>query len=173
MLFEIFADRGLGAGDGLGDVFKVKFDPHHPLETATGLADPQAALVSLKAAAEECKRLYGSLDVAWGDVHRYARGTLDIPANGASGRLGVFRTMQFAQKKNNRLYATHGETFVCAIEFGTPQRAQCLLGYGNASQPGSKHIEDQLPLMQQKKLHPVWRDRAEIEANLEEKIRLR
>ena len=173
VLFEIFADRGLGAGDGLGDVFKVKFDPHHPLETATGLADPQAALVSLKAAAEECKRLYGSLDVAWGDVHRYARGTLDIPANGASGRLGVFRTMQFAQKKNNRLYATHGETFVCAIEFGTPQRAQCLLGYGNASQPGSKHIEDQLPLMQQKKLHPVWRDRAEIEANLEEKIRLR
>ena len=81
--------------------------------------------------------------------------------------------MQFARKQGNKLYGTHGETFVCAIEFGKPQRAQCLLGYGNASQPGSKHIEDQLPLMQQKKLHPVWRERADIEANLEERITLR
>jgi acyl-homoserine-lactone acylase len=173
VLFEIFAERGLGPGDGLGDDFKIPFDPQRPLETATGLKDPQKAVVMLKLAAEECKKLYGSLDVAWGDVHRYARGKLDLPANGASGRLGVFRTMQFAQRKNNKLYATHGETIVCAIEFATPQRAQCLLGYGNASQPGSKHIEDQLPLMQQKKLHPVWRERAEIEANLEERVRLR
>jgi acyl-homoserine-lactone acylase len=173
VLFELFADRGLGAGDGLGDVFKVKFDPHRPLETATGLADPQAAVAHLKSAAEECKRLYGSLEVAWGDVHRYARGALDIPANGAHGRFGVFRTMQFAQRKNNRLYATHGETIVCAIEFGQPQRAQCLLGYGNASQRGSKHIEDQLPLLQQKKLHPVWRERADIQANLEQRVTLK
>jgi acyl-homoserine-lactone acylase len=167
VLFEMFADRALGGGDGLGDVFKVKYDYRNPLATGTGLANPEAALVGLKAAATECKRLYGSLSVPWGDVHRYRRGSLDIAANGASGRLGVFRTMQFAYKKDNRLYGSHGETFVCAIEFGTPQRAQCLLGYGNASQPGSKHIEDQLPLMQQKTLHPVWRERAEIEKNLE------
>jgi acyl-homoserine-lactone acylase len=173
VLFEIFADRGLGGGDGLGDDFRIPFDPHRPLETATGLKDPQKAVAKLKQAAEECRKLYGALDVAWGDVHRYARGKLDLPANGGSGRLGVFRTMQFAQRKDNKLYATHGETIVCAIEFGTPQRAQCLLGYGNASQPGSKHIEDQLPLMQQKKLHPVWRERAEIEANLEQRVRLR
>ncbi len=167
VLFEIFADRGLGGGDGLGDVFRVKYDYRRPLESATGLADPAAAVKALRVAAEECKRLYGSLSVPWGEVHRYRRGKLDVPANGASGRLGVFRTMQFAYKDNNRLYASHGETFVCAIEFGKPQRAQCLLGYGNASQPGSKHIEDQLPLMQQKKLHPVWRERSEVEANLE------
>jgi len=173
VLFEIFAERGLGPGDGLGDDFKVPFDPQRPLETATGLKDPQKAVIKLKQAAEECNKLYGSLDVAWGDVHRYARGKLDLPANGGSGRLGVFRTMQFAQRKNNKLYATHGETIVCAVEFGNPQRAQCLLGYGNASQPGSKHIEDQLPLMQLKKLHPVWRERADIEANLEERVTLR
>lgn len=173
VLFELYADRGLGAGDGLNDVFKVKYDYRRPLETPKGLANPQTALAALKQAAEECKRLYGALDVPWGDVHRYRRGNLDIPANGAHGRLGVFRTMQFAHKANNRLYASHGETFVCAIEFGAPQKAQCLLGYGNSSQPGSKHIEDQLPLMQQKKLHPVWRERAEVEANLESRETLR
>ena len=43
----------------------------------------------------------------------------------------------------------------------------CLLGYGNATQPGSPHLDDQLPFMVQKKLLPVLRDRKEIEASLE------
>ena len=83
--------------------------------------------------------------------------------------MGIFRTMQFARKSGNQFFPSHGETFVCAIEFGAPQRAQCALGYGNASQPGSPHIEDQLALLRDKKLHPVWRERAEIEQNLEKR----
>lgn len=164
VLFEIFADKFLARGDS---IYRIPYDYRKPLETAIGVANPEHANADLAAAADECKRLYGSLDVAWGEVHRFDRGKLDLPANGASGKYGVFRTMQFARKKGGKLYASHGETFVCAIEFGTPQKAQCLLGYGNASQPGSKHIEDQLPLMTEKKLHPVWREVAEIEANLE------
>jgi acyl-homoserine-lactone acylase len=109
------------------------------------------------------------LDVPWGEVYRFARGKIDLPGNGAHGRMGVFRTMQFGKKTGNRFFPSHGETFVCAIEFNTPQRAQCALGYGNASQPGSPHIEDQLPLMRDKKLHPVWRERTEIEQNLEKR----
>ena len=67
--------------------------------------------------------------------------------------------------------AASGETFVCAIEFAGQQKAQRLLGYGNASQPGSPHLEDQLPLMVEKKLHPVWREKAQVEANLEKRER--
>ena len=29
------------------------------------------------------------------------------------------------------------------------------------------HLEDQLPLMEMKQLHPVWRERKDIEAHLE------
>ena len=43
----------------------------------------------------------------------------------------------------------------------------CLLGYGNATQPGSPHLEDQLPFMVQKKLLPVHREKKDIEAHLE------
>jgi acyl-homoserine-lactone acylase len=86
-----------------------------------------------------------------------------------SARLGVFRTIDFAKKVGDKNYATHGETFVCAIEFAEKQNAQCSLSYGNFSQPGSIHLEDQLPLMVAKKLHPVWRERKEIEANLEKR----
>jgi acyl-homoserine-lactone acylase len=48
-----------------------------------------------------------------------------------------------------------------------PQRAEVLLNYGNWSKKGSKHIDDQLPLASRKEMRPMWRTKAEIEANLE------
>jgi acyl-homoserine-lactone acylase len=63
--------------------------------------------------------------------------------------------------------AVSGDTFYAVIEFSTPQRAEALLNYGNWSRKGSKHIDDQLPLASRKELRPVWRTKAEIEANLE------
>jgi len=63
----------------------------------------------------------------------------------------------------------HGETIVCAIEFGSSQQARCTLGYGNSTQTGSPHLEDQLPLMVRKTLHPVWLEKKDIEANLEKR----
>ncbi len=172
VLFQIFSDRFFGTGDGIESQLRVKYDHTRPLDSAYGVADPKAALETLRSAAEECRRTYGRLDVPWGDVYRFARGKVDLPGNGGNGRMGVFRTMQFGKKSGNRFFPSHGETFVCAIEFGTPQRAQCALGYGNASQPGSPHIEDQLPLLRDKKLHPVWRGKAEIEQNLEKREKL-
>ncbi|MBY0503568.1 MAG: penicillin acylase family protein [Bryobacteraceae bacterium] len=172
VLFQIFADRFFGPGDTIEAQLRVKYDHTRPLDTAYGIADPKAALESLRAAAVECRRAYGRLDVPWGEVYRFARGKTDVPGNGGHGRMGVFRTMQFGKKSGNRFFPSHGETFVCAIEFGAPQRAQCALGYGNASQPGSPHIEDQLPLLRDKKLHPVWRERPEIEQNLEKREKL-
>jgi len=59
---------------------------------------------------------------------------------------------------------------VAAIEFSAPLRAQALIGYGNASQPGSPHRTDQLELFARKQLRPVWRTRKEIEAHLEERL---
>ena len=68
---------------------------------------------------------------------------------------GCSARSRFRGARENKFYAASGETIVCAIEFARTQRAQCLLGYGNATQPGSPHLEDQLPLMVQKKLLPV------------------
>jgi len=84
---------------------------------------------------------------------------------------GVFRTVDYARREGNRFYAAHGETFVCAVEFATVQQAQCSVSYGNASQPGSPHLEDQLPLMTEKKLHPVWREKKDIMEHLERRER--
>jgi acyl-homoserine-lactone acylase len=167
VLFQIFVTRYLG--QGLANKLRVKYDPAHPLDSAYGLADPAAAVTALAAAAEECQRLYGSLDIKWGDVYRFASGNADLPGNGGAGASGLFRTIAYTRKVGNKYYAANGETIVCAIEFGKVQQARCTLGYGNASQPGSPHLEDQLPLMVAKTLHPVWREKHEIEANLEKR----
>lgn len=148
-----------------------------PLRVAAPLApmrlrDPALAAALLEDAATQVQAFYGTLDVPWGDVFRFRRGNADLPANGGFGPMGIFRTMTFGPPEaNGRRYPTHGDTFFCAVEFAQPVQARCLLGYGNASQPGSKHIEDQLPLLSRKELRSVWRTRAEIEANLEERER--
>ncbi len=173
VLFQMFADRYFGTGDFINDRFRIAYNPQDPLRSALGVADMRLALQALEQAAINCQQLYGALDVPYGEVFRFQRGAKDLPANGGAGRLGLFRTMTFGKRVGNKFYPTHGETFVCAIEFGPKQKAQCLLGYGNSSQPGSPHIDDQLPLMTEKKLHPVWRERAEIEANLERREQLK
>lgn len=171
VLFKIFTDKYFGTSNNadINSQLRVKFDPMHPVESANGLADPARALQALVQAAEECRKTYGSLDVQWGVVNRFGAGTADMPGDGGAGRMGIFRTIDFSKKVGDRFYATHGETIVCAIEFAEKQRAQCALSYGNSSQPRSVHQEDQLPLLVEKRLHPVWRERGEIEKNLEER----
>jgi acyl-homoserine-lactone acylase len=167
----LFADKYFARPAGMESKLRVKFDFHHPLDSAYGLTDPEAALSALAAAAADCQRLYGSLDVRWGDVFRLASGNADLPGNGGAGASGVFRTISYTRQVGNKNYAAAGETIVCAIEFAELQLARCTLGYGNASQPGSPHLEDQLPLMVQKALHPVWREKKDVEANLEKRER--
>ena len=169
VLFQAFADKYFKGQNGIETRLRVKYDPAHPLESAYGLKDPAAALAALESAATEVRATYGSLDIPWGDVYRYASGTTDVPGNGGAGGMGVFHTIAFTRKEGNKYYAAHGETIVCAIEFAKNQRANCLLSYGNSSQPGSPHLGDQLPLLSQKKLHPVWREKKDVEAHLEKR----
>ncbi len=167
VLFHVFADKYFGTGDFINTPLRIPFNPADPLNSSYGISDMPIALDCLKLAAQEVLRNYKALDVPYGDVYRFNRGAKDLPGNGGSGRMGLFRTITFSKKVANRYYPAHGETWVCAIEFGKPQKANCLLSYSNASQPGSKHLDDQLQLLSDRKLRPIWRSRKEIEANLE------
>ena len=65
--------------------------------------------------------------------------------------------------------ALSGETWISAVEFTTPLKAEGLMSYGNSTQPGTKHRSDQVALLGQRKLRTLWRTRPEIEKHLEEK----
>jgi acyl-homoserine-lactone acylase len=158
-----------GAGTGFKAIggFAVPSDEQKPLDTPRGFADPAKAVQALDAAAAEIEQQYGSLHVKWGDVVRLRRGSTDLPGNGAPSAMGAIRTADFGPFVNGKTAINRGDTYYAVVEFSTPVHAEALLGYGNWSKPGSKHVDDQLPLASRKEMRPVWRTRSEIEANLE------
>jgi len=156
-----------------GYPFETSWSPDNPLTTPDGLADTKKAIDTLIRAYDSVINLYGNADVAWGEVHRLIMRDVDLPANGASGGLGVFRVTGYGKMRDNRYRASSGDSFKAVVEFSDPIRAQALLTYGNASQPGSPHRTDQLELYSKKEYRPVWRTKREIEANLERRETVR
>ncbi|ACC81829.1 acylase [Nostoc punctiforme] len=149
--------------------FSKPWSEKSPFTTPDGLADPSSAVAILEAAATKVEKAYGTIDVAWGDVFRVAIGNKDLPANGGVGELGIFRVLNFVPGSQSRFQAVAGDSFVAAIEFSQPVKAMALISYGNATQPGSPHLSDQLQLFTLKHLRPVWHQRSDILAHLEER----
>ncbi len=157
--------------------FRIGWSAEEPLSTPVGLADPAQAVVDLVAAAQAVQQAYGALDVAWGDVHRTVLVTHDAlfqqqipvsnqPESGPDDPFGPIRVVNPfpAQDGTQALWSYGGDGYVQLVEFAPDgAHAQALLGYGNASRPGSLHITDQLPLFDAKTLRPAWRTRQEVE----------
>ncbi len=149
------------------NMFEVQWSAGDPVSTPNGLKDGKQAVELLAKVAKSVKEKYGSLDIAWGDVNRFRMAGLDFPANGGPDNCGIFRTMYFADDNDNKKHAVAGDTYVAVTEFGDKVRAKVLLSYGNATQPGSKHIGDQLKMLSEKKLRPALLDMDDILKNLE------
>ncbi|MGL5034626.1 MAG: penicillin acylase family protein, partial [Microcystaceae cyanobacterium] len=148
-------------------VFSKPWQEANPLDTPSGLADINTALAVLEGVAAQVKLLYGSLDVSWGEVATMQQGKYQLPASGASGKLGSFRVLNFATTADQKFRATFGDSYIAVIEFSDPIQAKTLMVYGNSSQPNSPHLGDQLSLYSKNQLRPVWRKKAEILEHLE------
>jgi acyl-homoserine-lactone acylase len=163
--------------------FRVGWSANAPLDTPYGLDSLNwgPAVAYLKAAALLVQAKYGGLRVPWGDVHRIVLATHDptfqttiplllppsnAPQSGADSPFGVLRVLfRFpALDGSNHFWAYSGDGYVQLVEFTKGgAKAQALLGYGNASRPGSPHVTDQLRFFNAKKLRQVFRTRDEVE----------
>lgn len=166
-LFALWLMEMLPEGTPFTDMLAVPWDPAAPLDTPRGLANPRTAAAALESAAAKLRSAAGSLGVPWGALFRLRHGSVDLPGHGSRDPMGVFRVTSYVPADDGRFTSSGGTSFVAAVEFADPMRAMALIAYGNASQPESPHIADQLPLYARKDLRPVWRDRPEIEAHLE------
>ena len=138
------------------------------LTTPNGLADPRAAAAALGEAARATVRDHGALDVPYGDVNRLRFAGKDFPGNGGAGDpFGIFRVAYYAPAQDGKADIVAGDTYYQVVEFSKPVRAKVLTAYGNATQPGSPHVGDQLELFSRKEMRDAWRTRAEVEAHLE------
>ena len=162
------------AGEELQEIggSRVPADPTQPLTTPRGFAVPERAVAALDAAAEDLEREYGTLHVRWGDAVRLRRGSLDLPGNGAPSQMGAIRASGLGPFTDGKAEIVSGDTFYAVVEFSDPVRGEALLGYGNWSRAGSKHVTDQLELASQKRMRPILRTRREIEAALEHRQEL-
>jgi acyl-homoserine-lactone acylase len=141
-----------------------------PLARNARLADPAASLAALERAVTATRQRFGALNVPWGEVMRIAP---DLAGRGGPGDpLGIFQVVSYAPGSQG-FRAVHGDSWVAAIEF-TPRgpRGKVLMSYGNATQPGSPHDGDQLPLLARGEMRPLWFTREEVERNLRERVRL-
>jgi len=149
--------------------YAVKWSIDDPLQTPRGLKDPAAAVAMLKQAVAKTKELYGAVDRPYGEVSRFRVGNTSVPGNGGFGNTGIFRTITWEPMKNGERKPRAGETWVAMIEFSTPLKAQGLMSYGSSSQPGSKHMGDQLQHLSEGKLRTLWIDRKDVEAHIEDR----
>jgi acyl-homoserine-lactone acylase len=145
------------------ELFALPWTPAEPVTTPRGLARADLVPTALEQAAEEVRRRYGALDVAWGDVHRVRHGAVDAPVGGCAGALGCFRVLQFREAEDGKRVVTGGDGWVLAVEFGDPPRAYSVLAYGQSPDPASPHHDDQAALFAANRMKPVaWTER-EIE----------
>ena len=163
LLFEAFAERFVKGGDG----WAVPWSADAPVDTPRGLKDPAAALAQLKAAVADVVKAHGRIDRPYGEATRLQLPGVDLPAHGGSGPLGLFRTFAWSGWQGGQRHAVHGETWVNLIEFSTPVRAVAVMSYGNATQPGTAHRSDQLPLVAARQFRELWLTRAAVEQHLE------
>jgi len=99
---------------------------------------------------------YGKWNVAWGEINRFQRVSNDIQqkyddtkesvpvafASSAWGMLPAYNSNYYPGTKKR--YGTSGNSFVCAVEFGTRIKAKSLLAGGVSGNIQSPHFNDQL-----------------------------
>ena len=136
-------------------------------ETPRGLGKPVLAVEAFKWAVGEMQRQYGSVDIAWGDVHRVRRGAVDVPVGGCSGALGCFRVLSYEQLPDGRRVANSGDGWVLAVEFGSVRpRALSVLAYGqNADSTSPNHHSDQAAMFARGEMKQVRWSESEIKAH--------
>jgi acyl-homoserine-lactone acylase len=150
--------------------------------TPRGIRGKTAAATHLGAAVRAVREQFGSERVAWGDVHRFRAGSLDLPADGIAGTYGAYRVMTFEQVPGSMLrvaghmpgrptLAGFGDAWILLVDFSKPATAWSVLAYGQTTRQDSPHSSDQLRLFASHQLRRAWYTEADIKTNLERSYR--
>jgi acyl-homoserine lactone acylase PvdQ len=118
-------------------------------------SSPEDLLLPLQDAVKKLTERYGKWEVPWGDINRFQRASSDIIQNYTDnlpslpvaftsatwGMLPSYSATYFPG--TNKRYGVHGNSFVCAVEFGEKVKAKSLLAGGQSGDPRSPHFADQ------------------------------
>ncbi len=121
---------------------------------------------------EFLQKTYGTWKVSWGAINRIQRqpqGFNDtLPSYAVPFVTSVYGMLpSFSSLRVNtaRRYGYHGNSFVCAVEFGSRVNAIALLAGGQSGDPDSPHYFDQGKMYASGKYRKVLFYKDEIDAN--------
>ena len=115
-------------------------------------------LSALGTAVAALERDFGGWRMPWGEVNRFQRLTDDIvqpfddakpslPVGFAPAQWGALASFDSSKPRSTRkIYGSVGNSFVAAVEFGTPVRAKAIMSGGESGHPASAHFTDQAEL---------------------------
>jgi acyl-homoserine-lactone acylase len=163
VLFESWWRRYTEGADP-DTMFAQPWSVDAPVATPRGLKARARAAQAFAQAVEETVRRHGAYDVAWGDVHRVRRGSVDVPVGGCAGALGCFRVLNFRTDPDSKRSVVGGDGWVLAVEFGNEPRAYSVLAYGQSVREDSPHHSDQAELFARGEMKRVAFSERDIEA---------
>lgn len=112
-------------------------------------------LPQLQEVINELNTNFGTWQIPWGSINRFQRqtGAIDLTYDDAAPSLPIANASSLwgclpafkSNYQNNTLkrYGSSGNSFVCAVEFGSKIKAKSLLAGGNSGDPNSVHFNDQ------------------------------
>jgi penicillin amidase/acyl-homoserine-lactone acylase len=110
---------------------------------------------------------FGRVDVAWGDVNRLRRGTVDLAVGGGPD---ILHAVYGELEKDGRLKGIAGDSYILLVQWDKDGNvsSQSMHQFGSATLgENSAHYADQAPLFARRELKPVWLDEVEIRQHLE------
>ncbi len=117
---------------------------------------PVDPLESFRDATRSLERHHGRLDPTWGEVNRFRRGALDLPADGGPD---VLRALEaFVLDPDGTYTVNSGDTLVMFVEWDAAgrHRVDTVHQFGSATlDPSSPHFADQVPLFLDEKTKRV------------------
>ncbi|MFB9076528.1 penicillin acylase family protein [Flavobacterium procerum] len=163
---------------------KAYVDEGEPDQVANTLnfakkATAEQMIPQLQSVLNELKSKWGTWQVKWGEINRFQRNSGDINLKyddnlsslpigfgpGSWGSLPSFKSNY--QNNSKKRYGYNGNSFVCAVEFGSRIKAKSLLAGGNSGDKNSKHFDDQSEMYQQGKFKDVLFYKEDVEKNAE------
>ena len=173
VLFQTFWDGYIGA---VRQPYATQWSAANPATTPFGLSDPGEAMKQLEAAVLATRKAYGSERVAWGEVHRFRIGDVDLPGDGANGTYGTFRVMRFdrvdgvdqriaGNLPGREQLVGFGDAWVLLVDFSQPVTGWSVLAYGQTSNLSSRHSRDQITIFANHELRRAWYTEEEIKSH--------
>lgn len=140
-------------------------------------------LYPMLATLRDLEKRFGRWEISWGNINRFQRispaienifndskESIPVPfASSAWGTLPSYTSRVFPG--TIKRYGVHGNSFICAVEFGKKIKAKSLLAGGESGDPRSPHFFDQGIMYSKGAFKNVLFYKEDVEQHIERKYR--